>query len=475
MENGDLLCYTGFIENHQQKEATVTTSIAHFSRRGVVLHPQAIHDRFLIFGLLHASAEEAAREAFKAVLEELLELYITWLLGYPKGASPPGVDHTCVSWRCNRCGSRARRHFRRNGHYRRGITTRWGHIAGIRVPMVRCRRCGGYVAGVFPFLRKHARLWDDLLEQALLDCSLGLSLRQQIERQAAAGLWPVGLQALNRRVNEVTPVLRLRRDAPLEDIPPIVQGDGLYFPVMERTRQVKRDARQRKRCRLRKRQRVALVALGLWPDGHHQVLDWVLADSESEESWRDFLLALYARGLTPEAGLRLLIGDGAGGLRNAFDFVYYGQVPFQLCHFHKIQRIVHRDYLLDRAHRGELLQDAGRVLAGQDPAQVYARLEAFCQKWQEQEPRSVRCFLRNFGRCLTYFQVEGLEALQFARTTSHTERLMRELRRRVRQLGPLVTDVGAEAALGLLFARLNGRWCDQPWLSPLMKATLEVA
>ncbi len=87
----------------------------------------------------------------------------------------------------------------------------------------------------------------------------------------------------------------------------------------------------------------------------------------------------------------------------------------------------------------------------------------------------MRCFLRNFGRCLTYFQVEGFETLQFARTTSHAERLMRELRRKVRQLGPLVTDIGAEAALGLLFARLNGRRCDQPWLSPRMKATLEVA
>jgi putative transposase len=453
----------------------VNTSIAHFSPQRVVLHPQAIHDRFRIFGFLRTSAEEAAREAFKALLEELLDLYITWLLGRPKGAPPRRIDHTCVSWRCRRCGSQTRRHFQRNGHYRRAIVTRWGRVTGIQVPMVRCQRCGGYVAGVFPFLRKRARLWDDLLEQALLDCSLGLSLRQQIERQVAEGLCPVGLQALNRRVNDVRPTLLRMREVPFVDIPPIVQCDGLYLSVMERTRQMKRDACHRLRCRLRKRQRVALVALGLWPDGRHQVLGWALADSESEEAWRDFLLQQYARGLTPEAGLRLLIGDGARGLKNALDFVYYGQVPGQLCHFHKIRRIVYRDYLLERAHRGQLLQDAGQVLAGQTRTEVYSRLRVFCQKWQELEPLSVRCFLRDFNRCLAYLEVPGLEALPFARTTSHAERLMRELRRKVRHLGPLVTDVGADAALGLLFARLNGRWLDRPWLSPLVKAMLEAA
>jgi transposase-like protein len=441
----------------------------------VVLHRQAIHDRFRIFGFLRTSAEEAAREAFKALLQELLDLYITWLLGRPKGAPPSRIDHTCVSWRCRRCGSQTRRHFQRNGHYRRGMVTRWGRITGILVPMVRCRRCGGYVAGVFPFLRKHARLWDDLLEQALLDCSLGLSLRQQIERQEAEGLWPVGLQALNRRVNEVTPTLRRMREDPFADIPPIVQCDGLYLSVMERTRQVKRDALRRLRRRLRRRKRVALVALGLWPDGRHQVLSWALADSESEEAWRDLLLELHARGLTREAGLRLLIGDGARGLKSAFDFVYYGQVPCQLCHFHKIQRIAHRDHLLERVHRGQLLHDAGHVLAGQSRAEVYSRLGVFCQKWQERERFSVRCFLRDFNRCLAYLEVAGLEGVAFARTTSHAERLMRELRRKVRNLGPLVTDVGAEAALGLVFARMNGRWLDQPWMSPLMKATLGTA
>lgn len=453
----------------------MATSIAHFSRRGTILHPQVLSEHFRIFGLLYDTAETAAREAFKALLQELLELYVTHLLGRGKRDPACRIDHTTISWRCSRCGSQTRRHFVRNGHYQRALGTHWGHVRGIRVPMLRCQRCGGYVSGSFPFLGKHQRLWDDLWRQALLDCALGLSLRQQIARQEAEGLWPASLQALNRRINAVAQHLLILREVQLPEVPPIVQLDGIYFPTVERTRQMKRDRSHRLRRRLRPRSRVALVALGLWPDGRHQVIGWTLADSESEEAWRDFLLALRARGLTPEAGFRLAIGDGASALKQAVDFVYYGQMPFQLCHFHKIQRIVHRDYLRDRAHRGDLLRDAGHVLAGSSLAEVYGRLQDFCQKWQEQEPQSVRCFLRNFSRCLTYLQLNGFDALQFARTTSHAERLMRELRRRIRQVGTLITDQGAAAVLALLIARVNARWAGRPWLDPLMKAVLEAA
>lgn len=74
----------------------------------------------------------------------------------------------------------------------------------------------------------------------------------------------------------------------------------------------------------------------------------------------------------------------------------------------------------------------------------------------------MRCFLRNFSRCLTYLHVGGLDAVQFARTTSHIERTMRELRRKLSQVGTLITDAGAEATLALLFTHLDARWNDQP-------------
>lgn len=454
----------------------MNTSIAHFVREHLILHKEAIASEFQVARLLHESAEEAAREVFRALLQELLDLYVTRMLNRPKWKRRQRQDQATVTCWCGRCGSQMRRHFVRNGHYRRGMATTWGNVPGIKVPLLRCTRCRkGYVHATFPFLPKYLRIWSDLMQQALLDCASGLSLRQQLDRLLEQSTEPLSLQTLNRRINRVVEVLPAWEKMPLTDVPPIVQFDGIYFGVMERTKQPKRDARGRKRKRLRYRRRVALVALGLWPDGRHQILGWIVASSECAEEWQRLLLALYERGLTMEAGFRLAIGDGAPGLQEALTFVYYGQLPFQLCIFHKLQRVGHRDNLLDINHRANILHDAAALWDIPDRRLIYARLKAFRLKWEDQEPRSVHSLLRNFSRCLTYLEIEGLDPVQYARTTSHAERLMRELRRKLSQVGPLITEVGAQATLTLLSARLNGHWSEEPWLEPLMQTILEAA
>ena len=454
----------------------MNTSIAHFVREHLILHQEAIASEFQVACLLHDSAEEAAREVFRALLQELLDLYVTQLLHRPKWKRRVRWDPATVTCWCGRCGSQMRRHFVRNGHYRRGIATAWGYVPGIQVPLLRCTHCRkGYVHIVFPFLPKYLRIWSDLMRQALLDCATGLSLRQQLERQMEQQQVVLGLHTLNQRVNRVVTGLTAWEQRPLTAVPPIVQLDGIYFSVMERTKQPKRDARGRKRKRLRYRQRVALVALGLWPDGRHQILGWTLARSEQAEEWQRLLLALHARGLTVEAGFRLAIGDGAPGLYEALIFVYHGQVPFQRCIFHKLQRVGHRDNLVDAGNRAEILGDAAALWEIPERRIIYERLQAFRHKWEDREPRSVHSLLRDFARCLTYLDIAGLDPIQFARTTSHAERLMRELRRKLSQVGPLITDVGAQATLALLAARLNGHWSGNPWLEPLMQAILEAA
>jgi hypothetical protein len=453
----------------------VTTSIAYFVGDELVLDEGALANRFRVFQTLHSSVESTARITFKKLLLELLELYVTQLLGRAKYERRSKSDQTMIGWRCNRCGSQMRAHFTRNGHYRRGIATSWGYVAAVRIPMIRCTRCGGYVEVSFPFLPKYVRVWDDLTRLALLDCAGGLSLRRQNQRQLELGHVPLSLQTINRQVNMVVRALPILLGAPFSEVPPVVQLDGIYFTLLERTMQVKRDALGRLRRRLRQRDNVALVALGLWPDGRHKILGWTLAASEDSDAWRDFLLSLYQRGLRPENGLRLGSGDGAAGLREAWEFVYYSQLPLNWCHFHKIQRIVHRDYLLEQAHRGDILRDAGFVLEVPNQEKVYARLDLFCQKWGQREPHSVRIFQHNFAHCLTYLHVEGIDPVEFARTTSHIERVMRELRRKLSQVGTLMTKIGAQATMTLLSTRLNGLWCDQPRVDPLMQVILEAA
>lgn len=378
-------------------------SIAHFVHEHLIVHPQAIASEFQVACLLRDSAEEAAREVFRTLLQELLDLYVTQLLNRPKWKRRRRWDQATVSCWCGRCGSQMRRHFVRNGHYRRGMATAWGYVPDIKIPLLRCTHCRkGYVHAVFPFLPKYLRIWSDLLQQALLDCATGLSLRQQLERQAEQQQVILSVHTLNQRINRVVTILTVWEQRPLTVVPPLVQLDSIHFNVMERTRQPKRDARRRKRKRLRYRHRFALVALGLWPDGRHQILGWTLARSEQAAEWQRFLLALHGRGLTREAGFRLAIGDGAPGLYEALGFVYHGQVPFQRCIFHKLQRVGHRDNLLDADHRAEILADAAALWEMPDRPTIYQRLQAFRDKWEDREPRSVHSLLHDFGHCVTF-------------------------------------------------------------------------
>ena len=74
--------------------------------------------------------------------------------------------------------------------------------------------------------------------------------------------------------------------------------------------------------------RAVLVALGVDWDGRRQVLAVDLANRESRSSWKDFLLALRARGLD---GVEFVVSDDHAGLRQAITEVL-PQAAWQRCY-----------------------------------------------------------------------------------------------------------------------------------------------
>ena len=83
-----------------------------------------------------------------------------------------------------------------------------------------------------------------------------------------------------------------------------------------------------------KLQLLMLTALGLWPDGHGEILAWPLASQEDAVSWGTFVGTLYTKGVT-EHTTALIGSDGSQGLEKALDLHLYG-VPHQRCIFHFI-------------------------------------------------------------------------------------------------------------------------------------------
>ena len=147
--------------------------------------------------------QEAALGAIKPLLTEFCEAELTVKLGRGKRESRRvGGQAREIDWQCGKCGCRDANHFTRDGHYQRALETGWGHVEGLRVPMVECQCCGHDVICHYTILEKYGRFWLDLAQQVLIGLGLCQSLRQMSQQWSAVLGSSVGLRTINDRINE---------------------------------------------------------------------------------------------------------------------------------------------------------------------------------------------------------------------------------------------------------------------------------
>ncbi len=286
-------------------------------------------------------AKAAALVAIKAVLTTFLEEEVTVKLGRVKGA-PRQVSAQAreIDWQCAFCGCQDANQFTRDGHYRRGLETGWGHLDDLQVPMLECQHCQHDVIAHFAILEKFERFWLDVNQDVLFGSGLCQSLRDLSERWSAILGSSVGLRTLNERINQIEPLLHQAHCEPITDVPTVVQFDGIWVTIQSQSQTIKPDRRTRRHQRSGKRV-VVLVALGFWNDGsgRREVLDWEIASSEEHTEWEKLLNRLGQRGVQPEKGLQMVVRDGSGGLGEAVALVYGSQVIEQRCLFHKLRNV----------------------------------------------------------------------------------------------------------------------------------------
>lgn len=425
-------------------------------------------ERKEILQAVQQQAKTAACVAIKAILEALLEAEVSAKLGREKGevrrisSEPREID-----WCCGHCGCRDAWQFLRDGHYRRDLGTGWGVISGLRVPMLECQVCQHDVVCHFAILEKGQRFWMDLDQQVLFGSGFAQSLRQMQEWWSASVEGSVGLRTLNTRINQVEPLAAAAHTIPITEVPPVLQLDGIWVTIQQSQETLKPDKRQRQRKKRTGKKRVILVALGFWPDGRRQILDWQMADSEDHREWEVLLQRLWEHGCGPEQGLRLVVRDGSGGLGEALALVYGTTVAEQRCIFHKLQNVSKksRSELKGKEKqeaRKQLMEQAAAIYQADTAGQACDRLAQWVQRWREQAPQAVATLERDFAQTLVFYEITGLD-MTWIRTTSLLERTNREFRRKFRQAVTFGSLQGAEVALYLQVRRLHARWSGETW------------
>jgi putative transposase len=405
------------------------------------------------------------------VVTEVVEAEVVAKLGREKGQPREANGQAReIDWECRNCGCTNANYFIRDGHYRRDLQTGWGTIQNLQVPMLECQHCKHDVICKYAILEKYKRFWMDLSQEALWSSGCGQSLRDICDHWSATMGHSVGLRTINERINQLELLVHQFHNKPFEQVPEVIQLDGIWVTITEQGEVIVYDQRGRARHERVGKKKVILVALGFWTENgkeKREIVDWQIAESEKHEEWEVLLHRLVKRGAKAENGLKAIIRDGCGGLGRAVELVYAQSVIDQRCIFHKLKNVRDkcRTELTGDDHqeeRKQLMQEAKTVYQAESAEQAKERLAVWSTKWGEVAPESVATFQRDFDATIAYYQLEGLP-FQWVRSTSLLERVNRQLRRKFRQALSFGSHVGVEVALYLQAQRLHAQWNDQSW------------
>jgi len=407
-----------------------------------------------VYDALYRQVQDQVVSTVKWTLEHALDEEVTTYLGcdrYERGITPRRPEET------------------RSGTYERELWTQYGCIPDLHVPKL--RRGNGCLR--WQTIARYERCWGPFLDQQLLHYCLGHSLRDLQETMYQSLGEVLSLEACNRLVLGLEERAQAFKTARLTTPPPIVVVDGLWFKLAVPTGEWKSDNMGRRRPVKQKQKRVMLTALGIFDDGHWEILTWQLACQEDAAAWSTFIGTLYVKGIT-EHTTQLIVSDGAKGLEKALYSHLYG-VPHQRCIFHKIKNIAdHLQYgelMVDvagnsvtpsrqdkHAYKQAILADAGEIYATDVEVDIRARAQAFQDKWKDREPKAVAVFMDGFELTLSYLSAYFPRAhVSLIRTTNLLERFHKEVRRKQRDIGMLQSEAGGDVLWYMVAMRENAK------------------
>ena len=322
-----------------------------------------------------------------------------------------------------------------NGHYVRDLGTEGGLIRALRVPRV---RGGGFQSRALSRYRRRRAVVD----RTLRDCFLaGVSTRRV--GACVKGLLgeAVSASTVSRVCTALSRDVAAFHDRPLSDHYRCVFLDGLAFKV---------------RGASRSRRKVLLCAMGVTLAGRREIIDFRLADSESEATWTKFLDDLYHRGLLGHP-LRLIITDGNPGLLAALEVVY-PFTPHQRCWFHKMQNVVKK---VRKRNQEAVVSGAQRIYEAHSRRAAIAAFWRWAKQWRGREPKAVACIESDLETLLAHFQ-EPPALRVTLRTINPIERVFLEVRRRTRPMTVMNNNESLERVAYSVFHRINTQWETNP-------------
>jgi transposase-like protein len=339
----------------------------------------------------------------------------------------------------------------RNGSYLRHLLTEIGDLI-LQIP--RSRK--GFVSRVLEAYRRRSRSVDQLIMACFV---LGMSTR----KVSTALLSLLGEKISASTVSEVAK----RLDHAVRGYHRRKLGDGYRFLFFDGV-----VLKQKGAAKVQKK--IILCIYGMTWEGKREMIDFLLATSESQNAWEGFLRDLHERGLEGKL-CELITTDGGNGLRNALEVVY-PRIPRQHCWAHKTRNVLDK---VKKADWEKVKKDLQRISHGKNRQAATQAYWSFCQKYRRAYPGAVKSLGSEIEDLLSFYQVklsakerQGLNARELQRaqmalwrkirTTNLIERAFREVKRRTRPMGVFVNRDSMERILYAVFFHYNSKGQEIP-------------
>lgn len=196
------------------------------------------------------------------------------------------------------------------------------------------------------------------------------------------------------------------------------------------------------------------LALGVTEDGKKELLEVFVAPTESKESWTSVLRRLQLRGMKTDQ-LKLVISDGHEGLIQAIAEVL-PRVRHQRCVLHKMRNVMGK---APRKYKAELGKGLSHIFEAPNRAEAASRLDEFIYKWRTVCPEAIMPVKDDREEMFAYFDFPK-RLWKALRTTNALERVNREFRRKLREVGSLKGDKAAIRITVDIATMLNKEWGD---------------
>ena len=193
-----------------------------------------------------------------------------------------------------------------------------------------------------------------------------------------------------------------------------------------------------------------LVTVGFSVEGRREVLDWRVADSESEQSWGEVFASLKDRGL---GKVKLVVSDAHRGIRAAISRHLQG-AAWQRCRVHFKREMGRR---VSYKKLKELNHDLAGVFAGADKSECLLRAAEMASKWEKLAPSGAKMLREGVEDCLTAESFPEHHRKRL-RSTNLLENMMKRMKKRTRVVGVFPSRSSCDRLIGSQLLELHEQW-----------------